>query len=128
MGDYFFDSCVVIEILKSNPKFDKYKDEIQTFTIFNLGEIFNYLVQNIKYQKAVQIYYKLNSFVQQISDEVLIEAIKFRINHNSKLTKKQKPLSYADAIGYIYSQKNNLKFLTCDDQFMGLSNVEHIKK
>lgn len=128
METYFFDSCAVIEVLKSNPKFDKYKDENQTFTIFNLGEIFNYLIQNLDYQRALRIYYTLNSFVQPISDEVLIEAIKFRVEHNAKLTKKQKPLSYADAIGYIYSKQNNLKFLTCDNQFIGLPNVEYVKK
>lgn len=128
MVNYFFDSCIVIEILKGNPKFEKYKEEYKTFTIFNLAEIFHCLVRDFGESDATQIYHTLNSFVQQISDEVLIEAIKFRINHNSKLTKKQKPLSYADAIGYIYSKKNNLKFLTCDDQFIGLTNAEHVKK
>jgi hypothetical protein len=44
------------------------------------------------------------------------------------MTKNSNPLSYADAIGYIYSKQNNLKFLTCDDQFKDLPNVEHIKK
>ncbi len=128
MGNYFFDSCVVIEILKSNPKFEKYKNKIQTFTIFNLGEIFNYLIQNLEYQRALKIYYTLNSFIQPISDEVLTEAIKFRVEHNNKLIKKQKPLSYADAIGYIYSKHNNLIFLTCDYAFIDMFNVEHIKK
>jgi len=125
---YFFDTCAIIEIFKSNPKFEKYKDEFKTFTIFNLAEIFHCLLKDLDYDEAKKIYYTLNSFVSQISDEVLIEAIKFRINHNNKLTKKQKPLSYADAIGYIYSQKNNLKYLTCDDQFMDLPNAEHVKK
>lgn len=124
---YFFDSCAVIEVLKSNPKFEKYKDESKTFTIFNLAEIFHCLIRD-EYSDAIRIYYTLNYFVVPVSDEILIEAIKFRINHNNKLAKNQKPLSYADAIGYIYSNQNNLKFLTCDDQFIGLPNVEHIKK
>lgn len=127
MVNYFFDSCAVIEVLKGNIQFDKYKDEFKTFTIFNLAEIYHCLIRD-EYNDALAIYYTLNSFVQQISDEILIEAIKFRIDHNGKLTKKQKPLSYADAIGYIYSQKNNLKFLTCDNQFIGLLDVEHVKK
>lgn len=125
---YFFDSCIVIELLKGDPKFEKYKDEFKTFTIFNLAEIFHCLLKDLDYDEAIKIYYTLNSFAEPVSDEILIEAIDFRIKHNNKLTKKQKPLSYADAIGYIYSQKNNLKFLTCDDQFIGLSNVEHVKK
>ncbi len=124
---YFFDSCAVIEIFNSNPKFYKYKDEFKTFTIFNLVEIYHCLLRD-DYSDALSIYHTLNSFVQPISDEILIEAIKFRIIHNSKLTKKQKPLSYADAIGYIYAKHNNLKFLTCDDQFIDLPNVEHVKK
>jgi len=128
MVSYFFDSCTVIEILKSNPKFYKYNDEHKTFTIFNLAEIYHCLLKDFGYSDAIRIYYTLNSFVQPISDEILIEAIRFRINHNDELTKKQKPLSYADAIGYIYSKQNNLKFLTCDDQFIDLPDVEHIKK
>lgn len=125
---YFFDSCAVIEVLKSNLKFKEYNEEYKTFTIFNLAEIYHCLLKDFGYNDAIRIYYTLNSFVQPISDELLIEAIKFRINHNNKLTKNQKPLSYADAIGYIYSKQNNLKFLTCDDQFIDLPNVEHIKK
>ena len=125
---YFFDSCIVIEILKSNLKFEKYKDEVKTFTIFNLAEIFHCLLRDFGYDHAIEIYYTLNSFVEQISDEILIEAIKFRVEHNNKLTKKDKPLSYADAIGYIYSKQNKLIFLTCDDQFIDLPNVEHVKK
>lgn len=125
---YFFDTCAIIEIFKCNPKFYKFKDEFKTFTIFNLAEICHCLLKDLDYDEATKIYYTLNSFVQPISDEILIEAIKFRINHNRKLSKKQKPLSYADAVGYIYSKQNDLKFLTCDDQFIGLPNVEHIKK
>lgn len=128
MVSYFFDTCVIIEILKSNPKFDEYKDEHKTFTIFNLAEIYHCLLKDLDSNEANKIYYTLNSFIQPVSDKILIEAIKFRIDHNDKLTKKQKPLSYADAIGYIYSKQNNLKFLTCDDQFIDLPNVEHIKK
>ena len=125
---YFFDTCAIIEIFKSNPKFYRYKDEFKTFTIFNLAEIFHCLLKDLDYDEAIKIYYTLNSFAEPVSDEVLIEAIDFRIKHNNKLTKKQKPLSYADAIGYIYSKQNNLKFLTCDDQFIDLPNVEHVKK
>ncbi|MEK6859495.1 MAG: PIN domain-containing protein [Nanoarchaeota archaeon] len=125
---YFFDTCVIIEIFNSNPKFYKYKDEFKTFTIFNLAEIYHCLLKDLDHTEANKIYYTLNSFAQPISDDILTEAIEFRINHNSKLTKKQKPLSYADAIGYIYAKHNNLNFLTCDDQFIDLPNVEHIKK
>ena len=45
-----------------------------------------------------------------------------------RLKNKKMDLSYADCIGYIYACENNLKFLTGDEKFKDMDNVEFVKK
>ena len=118
---YFFDAYAIIEILEENPAYEKYKDKKTTITIFNLVEIYWSCLDNFNEQELNKIYSAYKEAVVEIDDETLKEAIKFR----KEL--KKKDLSYADAIGYIYAKRHNMKFLTGDKEFESLDNVEFVR-
>lgn len=120
---YFWDTYAIIEFINGNPKFARFSEESVTITIFNIAEIFWIALREYDEEKANRIFEDYKSAVINVNDETLKEAIKFR-----KKVYKNKKISYADAIGYIFAVKNNMKFLTGDKEFDGLDNVEFIKK
>ena len=122
MVDYFFDSYAAIEIIKGNPKYAKYFNEIVAITIFNLMEIYWAVLRDFDEKIADKIYEQFRLFVFDVEDDVLKEAVKFRYKN------KKMDLSYADCIGYIYALRNHLVFLTGDKEFEKLKNVEFVKK
>ncbi|MEK6826761.1 MAG: PIN domain-containing protein [Nanoarchaeota archaeon] len=119
--NYFFDTYAIIEIVKKNKNYAKYRDEEATITIFNLAEIYWSVLNEFGEEKADIVFDGYKKAVVEINDETLKEAIKFRKKH------KNKDLSYADCIGYIYALKHNLVFLTGDKEFEKLDNVEFVK-
>ena len=119
----FWDSYAVIEFINGNPKFARFIHEPVTITIFNLSEIF-WVALNVYDEKtALEIFDRYDKCVVNVNSGILKESIKFR-----KKVYKDKKISYADAIGYIYALKNNLIFLTGDKEFEDLENVEFVKK
>ena len=119
---YFFDSYAIIEIIKENSKYSLYIDEDAVLTLFNLAEIYWSALLDYNEEKAEVIYNTYKKAVVEVDDETLKEVIKFRKEH------KKQDLSYTDCIGYIYSKRNNLRFLTGDQKFENLPFVEFVKK
>ena len=64
---------------------------------------------------------KLKFTFLDITQEISIEAAKFKYKN------KKMKLSYADCIGYITAQENNMKFLTGDKDFKSIKGVEFVK-
>jgi predicted nucleic acid-binding protein len=120
---YFWDSYAIIELENGNTKYLKYSEYPVILTIFNLIEVYWVILNQIGEKEANKVYEEYRSAVVDVEDEILKEAIKFR-----KKVYKNKKISYIDAIGYIYSLKNNLIFLTGDKEFEDLENVEFVKK
>ncbi|MBI2045087.1 hypothetical protein HYT23_03440 [Candidatus Pacearchaeota archaeon] len=119
--DYFFDTYAVIEIIAGNSAYHNFTSKPPTITIFNLSEIYFIALKKLGEVKANEIYNEYFQCVVEISEEVLKGAMKFKLENNKKR------LSYADCIGYIYSIRNKMKFLTGDKEFRGLKNVEFVK-
>ncbi len=120
---YFWDTYAVIEFINGNPNYAKFLQEPVTITIFNLAEIFWVALREYDKKKAEEIYEEYKQCVAEIDNETLKEAIKFR----KKIYKKSK-ISYADAVGYVYAVKNEMKFLTGDKEFRDLDGVEFVTK
>ncbi len=120
MVHYFFDSYAVIELLEGNSLYSRFKEEKVIITIFNLAEIYWHFLLKDE-DVAEEVFNKFHDSVVEIDDETLKEAIKFRKTH------KKQDLSYADAIGYIYAERHNMKFLTGDKEFQNMGNVEFVK-
>ncbi|MEM4240080.1 MAG: PIN domain-containing protein [Candidatus Woesearchaeota archaeon] len=120
MVNYFFDTYAVIELLKRNPVYLKYGEFPLITTILNKIEL-TWWALNEHGEEFADILRKSIVHVVEIDDEVIRNAMLFRKNH------KKRDISNADAIGYAYALKNNIRFLTGDQQFKGLPNVEYVK-
>jgi len=121
MVNYFFDTYALIEITKNNPNYLKFIEEIIVTTRFNLAELIYIILSEKGEPSAKQAFAKFRGAEIDVSDDVLFKAMLFRFKN------KKKNLSYVDCIGYIFALENNLKFLTGDDAFEGMENVEFVK-
>ena len=119
---YFWDSYAIIELENGNENYLKYSDYPVILTLFNLAEVYWVILNQLGEKEADKVYEGYRSAVVDIDDATLKEAIKFR-----KKVYKNKKISYVDAIGYTYALRNNLVFLTGDEAFEHLENVEFNK-
>ncbi len=119
--NYFFDSYSVIEILKNSPNYEKFKD-IQIITsALNMAEVYYVLASTIDEESAAKAVQNLVIRYIDIYPEIAIEAARFRFKH------RKLKMSYADCIGYIISKRAKLRFLTGDEAFIKMENVEFVK-
>lgn len=119
---YFFDTYAFVEIYKGNPKYLKYKSGIKVLTNkLNLMELAFFLRRENKESEIKEMFHEFSKFSIDYDDAVLIEAAKMKFEHKSKY------LSYVDCIGYNLAKKHNIKFLTGDEKFRNMSNVEFVK-
>lgn len=119
--NYFFDTYAIIEIVKGSESHRRFREQVILTTTLNLSEAFFILLRETNESVANETVRKLNFGFLDITSEIAIEAAKFRHLH-LKLK-----LSYADCIGYITALKNKIKFVTGDDGFEKLDNVEFVK-
>lgn len=118
---YFFDSYAVVSLIKGNSNYAKYVQEPVVLTIFNLAEIYWASLKEYGAGIANQVYDEYKPAVAEIDDETLKESIRFRLKN------KNKNLSYADCIGYVFALRNGMIFLTGDKEFEELKEVEFVK-
>lgn len=122
MVNYFFDSYAVIEVLKANPRYFAYRDMPVTITILNLIEVVAAVHLQFGKEKAEEVYEKFTSCVQEVTKEIVLEAVAFREKY------KKRDISYADAVGYLSALKGGMLFLTGDKEFEHFPNVAFVKK
>ena len=118
---YFFDSYAIIELLEKAPNFYKYIDQTLIFTVLNVIEVTQFFLSKFGEAKAKEVCSQISKFAVEILDEDILRAVTFREEH------KKKSLSYADCLGYTFAKSHNLIFLTGDDAFKDMTNVEFVK-
>lgn len=117
---FFFDTYALFEVIRGNPIYLSYAETIAAVTIFNLAE-FNYgLKKEIDEHTADLLTEKFSPFLIGVTIQDIQKAMSLRI--------KQKDLSIPDALGYTVAQRLKIKFLTGDEDFRNLPDVEFIKK
>lgn len=119
---FYFDTYALIEIGKGNPKYSHYREGVNIMlNRLNLLEFSYFLFREGKGEDAKDIFGKYVRYNVDFDDDDLIKAaeMKFRFL-------KQR-LSFVDCIGYILAKKNNAKFLTGDEHFRNMGNVEFVK-
>ena len=121
MKEYFFDTYAIIELIKGNLKYEFVKDFTIITGVMNLAEVYYALLRSNGKEEANKIIKTIDPTFIKITKEIAIKSSNFRFK-NKKLK-----MSYVDCIGYTLSLKNNLKFLTGDEAFKDLKNVEFIK-
>jgi len=118
----FYDTYALIEIYKNSPNYEKYK-EVSKILLnkLNLLEFSYFLIRENKRNEVQDIFKRLLRFNVDYDEEVLIEAAEMKF----KLLKQR--LSFVDCIGYILAKRHNAKFLTGDENFRNMENVEFVK-
>lgn len=110
-----------MEILKANPKYAKFKHLRPILTIFNLVELHYAVLPETGIELADELLAKYSIYNVSVDNETIKQANKFKYKH------KKKKLSTADVIGYSIAFTLGIKFLTGDEQFRNLDNVEFVK-
>jgi hypothetical protein len=124
MAEFFYDSYALVEYVNANNKFKKYFEGRQGITTrLNLMELYYSLLKYVGKGKAEVIYDSFLPLAADVPDEVIKRAMEFRL----EMKAKKANLSYIDAIGYQLALEKNARFLTGDNAFKGMNNVEFVK-
>tara|TARA_Y100000310_G_scaffold343192_1_gene449725 strand:- start:176 stop:547 length:372 start_codon:yes stop_codon:yes gene_type:complete len=116
------DTYALMEIIGGNPKFIDYLKIEFVITEEILAEFYYVLLRDHDEKTAEYWFNKLEGYSVSVNRFILKEAVKFRYDH------RKQDVSFFDAVGYIYSVKHNMLFVTGDKEFEDLDNVEFVKK
>jgi uncharacterized protein len=118
---YFFDSYAVIEIIGGNPDYIAYKKCEVVLTKLILFEVYFKLIKEFTEADANKFLIESYNLAIDFSPDVIKYAAKFRLDNMNK------NLSMTDCIGYMLAKSLGIKFLTGDEQFRDMENVEFVK-
>lgn len=118
---YFFDSYAIMEILKGNTNYNLYLNSKIILTKLNLFEIYSNVLRDSGKEDAEKIFDKYKSHTVDYDDSVIKEAAELWVRY------RDRNVSMTDCIGYILAKKLGVKFLTGDEEFEDLDNVEFVK-
>ena len=116
---YFFDTYALIEIIRGSQNYKPYLDYQIITTIFNLAELNYNLKKEMSKEMANEHTEKFSEFAVGVSIKDIKQAMDLKSLHRN--------LSIPDAIGYTIAKKHSVKFLTGDNDFEGMGNVEFVK-
>lgn len=118
---YFFDTYALVEVTKGNKNYAKYAECECKTSIFNLAELYYFLLRDFDKSLAMHHFKRLRSNLLEINDEDVF------IGMQLKLSSKKQNLSYADCLGYAMAKNHGIRFLTGDEKFETIQNVEYVK-
>lgn len=118
---YFFDTYAIIEILKGNTNYEKYKNCKAIISAFNLVELHLQITREFGEEAGNNILEEYSKCVVDFGLDDIKETTKMKIKYAKRKT------SIPDVIGYNISKRLGIKFLTGDEKFEDLENVEFVK-
>ena len=118
---YFFDTYALIEMHKSNPSHEKFKECKIVTGLLNLGELHFVLQRSLAKEESRKIIEALNPELIELDQETLLTAMEFKRKH------VKKDMSMVDCIGYLLAKKAELVFVTGDAAFEKVEGVEWVK-
>ena len=119
---YYFDTYALIEIGKGNPRYEPYKKDVKVFlNRLNLLELSYFLIREGRSNEAKEIFEKFLRFNVDYDENILLESAEMKFRH------LKKRISFIDCIGYSLAKRHNAKFLTGDEGFRNMENVEFVK-
>ena len=118
---YFFDTYALIEIYEGSQRYASYAEAVFFVTKLNLFEFHQYLLRKNGEKIADEDVEILMPHLTDFSMEIVKKASKFRRQN------RDKNLSMTDCVGYVYARENNLLFLTGDNGFQKMENIEFVK-
>lgn len=118
---YFFDSYAILEVAQGGENYRKYANALVLTTKLNLFEVAHSLSKKGALKEAEFLLDEYYDAVLDFNKTVIKEAVLFKLEH------KKKNLSLVDCIGYVLAKYLQIKFLTGDEGFRNLENVEFVK-
>ena len=119
---FFFDTYALIEIGNANPKFEPYKEDVVILlNKLNLLEFSYYLLREKRESEIKAMFDNHLKHNIDYDQEILIKAAEMKFKY------LKERLSFIDCIGYLIAKKHNIKFLTGDEKFRKMDNVEFVK-
>ncbi len=115
------DTYALVEIHNGNPKFVDLLNEDAAITDITMAEFYGDIYKKHNAATADYWHRKLSFICRNVPREVLIKAVRFRID------RKEQNLSFFDCVGYVFAKENGMKFVTGDKQFNQLEGVEFVK-
>ena len=96
--------------------FKSEKTIIVTVKDLNRAPVITGFVSEVRVKEGENV-----TIAAEVSDDIIKKAMRFRLRNRTK------DLSYVDAVGYVLSMEKNVKFVTGDQQFKGMENVELVR-
>ena len=121
MVEYFFDTYALIEIVKGNPTYGKFAQAKAHTTLFNLYEFYFQLLKSHGEEIAKTEFEFFKRIIFEVKDAHIFSGASF------KLKDKKAHFSYTDALGYSIAESEGLRFVTGDNEFRQLPNVEFVR-
>lgn len=123
MATLFLDTYAIFEIIKGSKSYKRYEKGYSfVTTTYNLIELYyNLLLDGLTKEKAIEYFDKFSEFVVSVDNNTLIEALDARFDN------RKMKMSYFDWIGYKTALRFGVKFLTGDEDFRNMENVEFVK-
>jgi predicted nucleic acid-binding protein len=123
---FFLDTYAMVEYLRGNKRYASLvsSDGRRATSVMNLVELY-YLVlrERGNEREADTALAAFGQFEIHVTAEDIRNGMKMRLSARARKT----DFSYADAIGYAMSGRLGMRYLTGDDAFKGLPNVEFVK-
>ena len=86
-------------------------------------EIYYAVLKDYGEVEAEKAYSATGKYLIEFDDEDVKDSMRRRL----QLRRKKLNLSYADALGYTVALRLGVRFLTGDEEFENLNNVEYVK-
>jgi len=120
--EFFYDSYALLAIVFGQTSYTPYTSGTKIVTtLMNLYEAYYILLQKNLVGEARQMFERFLPFCTPLHPHTIIDAANFR------LINSRKKISYVDALGYSIAQQLHVHFLTGDDAFKDMPNVEFVK-
>ena len=118
---FFADTYALIELIGGGTNYKPYLNFVIVTTKYNLIELYYYLLRTYTLETAERYLELYSKFEVPISYNCIRIGMQFKLKH------QKDKLSYIDCIGYALSIELGVKFLTGDQKFKNLENVEFVK-
>ena len=118
---FFCDTYALIELIGGNKNYRKYTDYLLITSDYNLMELYYAFLRDYGKEKAEHYFNEWSEFAVKIPRYIIKEGMKI------KLANRKDKVNYVDCIGYAFSLKNNILFLTGDSKFENKRGVEFVK-
>lgn len=119
--EYFFDTYALVEIVKGNPAYGKYAEAKAHTSLFNLYELYVQVLKGYGEEVAKKEFDNFKRILIEAEDIHIFLAAAF------KTRDKKTHFSYTDALGYAIAEMEGLKFVTGDNEFRNLPNVQFVR-